>query len=634
MTSELNSHNPYPGPRPFAPDEHSLFFGRDDEVAELFSLITAHRVVLLYAQSGAGKTSVLNAGLIPLLTTESFEVLPVARVRGLIPEDIDLGEIPNVYVFNTLMGWVEDSTNPRSLISVSLNAFLNAREHLIDTQELPSPRVVIFDQFEELFTSYPERWKEREEFFVQVAEALERDPLLRVLFAIREDYLANLDPYVDLLPERLRTRFRLERLRDEAACLAVEGPLQDTGRSFADGVTSSLVQELLKIRVESATGEMVEVAGEFVEPVQLQIVCQNLWRELPPDSMIITADHLQTFGDVDEALKEFYERAVKMAARKIGIWAKEGDLRTWFDRKLITAAGTRGIVFRGREDTEGIPNAAIDELENQHLIRAELRAGSRWYELTHDRFIGPIRESNQERRGKTVKRLWWSVVAMVLVTLVGWVGITWRVGQWEQHAIERSTLELGTDRPDEAVAALRREVEITPDHGSAWYNLGIALARQGKLNEAVAAYRRQVGITPDHGNAWNNLGVALARQDELDEAVAAFQQQVRVTPDHRQAWNNLGVALRDQGKLDEAAAAFQQQVRVTPDHRQAWYNLGDALRDQGKLDEAVAAYRRQVGITPDHGSAWNNLGDALRDQGKLEEAAAAYRRQRSKGAKP
>ena len=143
MTPELNSQSPYPGPRPFECYEQGLFFGRDHEVAELFSLVTAHRVVLLYAQSGAGKTSILNAGVIPVLTKESFEVLPVARVRGLIPEDIDLREIPNIYVFNALMSWTEDRASPRSSIPMSIDVFLNARERVTDKQELPYPRVLV-----------------------------------------------------------------------------------------------------------------------------------------------------------------------------------------------------------------------------------------------------------------------------------------------------------------------------------------------------------------------------------------------------------------------------------------------------------------------------------------------------------
>ena len=62
---------------------------------------------------------------------------------------------------------------------------------------------------------------------------------------------------------------------------------------------------------------------------------------------------------------------------------------------LITAMGTRGMVYRAQESTGGVPNAAIDMLESMHLIRAEWRAGARWYELTHDRFIEPILSSNK-----------------------------------------------------------------------------------------------------------------------------------------------------------------------------------------------------------------------------------------------
>ncbi|MBE9534235.1 MAG: tetratricopeptide repeat protein [Proteobacteria bacterium] len=393
MRPESQERNPYVGPRPFEKQDKGLFFGRDREDSEILSLIIAHRTLLLYAQSGAGKTSLLNARLVPLLEEEGFEVLPLARVRGLIPEGVQFGEIPNLYVFNTLMSWSEKEADAKRLAQLSLAGFLKEREHPTDEDGQVLPRAIIFDQFEELFSFYPERWEEREGFFRQVAQALKEDSLLRVLFVIREDYLASFDPYVELLPERVRTRYRLERLRGKAARRAIEGPLQDTGRSFEKEVASSLVQELVKSRVKSATGEVVEAAGEYVEPVQLQIVCKNLWDSLPPDVTVITSDHLHTFGDVDEALKSFYERAVEIAARETGV--KKGDIRTWFDSQLITPAGTRGTVFRGQEYTGTILNSVVDALENQHIIRAELRAGARWYELTHDRLIEPIQTYNE-----------------------------------------------------------------------------------------------------------------------------------------------------------------------------------------------------------------------------------------------
>ena len=178
--------------------------------------------------------------------------------------------------------------------------------------------------------------------------------------------------------------------------------MRDTGRSFAEGVAEKLVDDLLTIRVETMPGKTAEVTGEFIEAVQLQVVCQNLWRELPPDEKQITFQHLKTYGNVEDVLYKFYEEAIRAAAEKAGI--DEENLRRLCGEVLITETGTRGMVYRAQESTGGVPNAAIDVLENMHLIRAELRAGARWYELTHDRFIEPILSSNEVFNGKLAEK--------------------------------------------------------------------------------------------------------------------------------------------------------------------------------------------------------------------------------------
>ena len=61
------SINPYGGPRTFSQVEANRFFGREREASELLSLVISQRLVLFYAQSGAGKSSLLNARLIPML---------------------------------------------------------------------------------------------------------------------------------------------------------------------------------------------------------------------------------------------------------------------------------------------------------------------------------------------------------------------------------------------------------------------------------------------------------------------------------------------------------------------------------------------------------------------------------------
>ncbi len=396
--------NPYVGPRPFEESDRKLFFGRDRETNELASLVVAHRVLVLYAPSGAGKTSLLNAGLIPLLKEEEgFEVLPLTRVRGLIPDGMRLEQIPNLYIFNTLLSWEEESTGPETLTRERLADGLKLRRRA-EEREDPQPRLLVFDQFEELFSSYPERWRDRRGFFLELAEAMAADPLLRVVLVLREDYLAQLDPYATFLPERLRTRFRLDRLRETAAREAIEEPLRDSRRSFQPGVARELVEKLSKIPIETTAG--VNVIGEFIDPVQLQVVCQSLWRNLPNDVSEISRDHLRAFGDVDQVLSIFYETAVAAASGKVvvsGTGVSEAELRRWFEHTLITPAATRGTVYRGQEETGGIANTVVDELETLHLVRGEYRGGSRWYELSHDRFIEPVRQSNARWRTKRLK---------------------------------------------------------------------------------------------------------------------------------------------------------------------------------------------------------------------------------------
>jgi hypothetical protein len=422
---------PYVGPRPFGRDEKDLFFGRDRETRDLCSLVVAHPIVLLYAASGAGKSSLLNAGLIPLLEARGYEVLPSARVSGRIPDAIKSSEVNNVYAFNVLSSWAGPNVDPRDLVKADIAGFLAKRPHREDAAGEAVLRVALLDQFEELFTFARERWQEREGLIRQLAKALEGDPLLRVVLVMRRENLAQLETFAPLLPQALRTRFPLDQLGPKAAQEAIEGPLARTDRKIEPEASQRLVEELRTVTVRGAGGEDVETVGPSVEPVQLQVACAKLWDDLPSDVHTITAAHIETYGDVDKALKRFYEDALNAAATKTGV--SKDRLRLWVDRYLITPGGTRGTVYRGPESTGreewAIPNAAVDVLEEKHLIRAEARpGGERWYELTHDRFVVPIRDSNRvwkeqydrrQRRWKLLRAA--GIGASVGVAVVGLV---------------------------------------------------------------------------------------------------------------------------------------------------------------------------------------------------------------------
>ena len=96
--------NPYVGPRSFNEEHSRYFFGRDEERRQLTSLVIAHRVVLFYAQSGAGKTSLLRASVLPeLKRRKKVVVLPITRVGGDLPPGVAGDQVANIYVFNALL---------------------------------------------------------------------------------------------------------------------------------------------------------------------------------------------------------------------------------------------------------------------------------------------------------------------------------------------------------------------------------------------------------------------------------------------------------------------------------------------------------------------------------------------------
>jgi WD40 repeat protein len=391
--------NPYVGPRAFEEDEYRQFFGRDDEIRQLTSLVISHKVVLFYAPSGAGKTSLIKAGIIPRLNErKKIQVLPVTRLGGGLA--FEGPRESNVYVFNTLMNLMGENARESDLVDVRLEKGLESHFNSEkEQQRTPFPKLLIIDQFEEIFTTYPDRYDDRADFFFQLQQCLDQYPRLSLLLAMREDFIAQLDYYAAQINDRLRTRFRMELLGEKNALEAVKRPAERADRKFDNAVAEKLVENLRRLQAgakRGITSPTETILGKYVEPVHLQIVCRQLWDSLKPDSTLIKDEDVQEFGDVDHALKSYYQSAVQKVVRKTGL--RENRIRTWIDDRLTTQDNTRNMVYRGEMESSGLPNEAVDILNDTYLIRAVPRGDNTWYELAHDRLIAPILKDNEDWR--------------------------------------------------------------------------------------------------------------------------------------------------------------------------------------------------------------------------------------------
>ena len=383
----LARSNPYVGPRAFRTGE--TLYGRDRETRELLHLLIAERIILLHSPSGAGKSSLIHAALIPKLSDERFLVLPVIRVNQPPP-----ASSVNRYVYSALFSLDSELPEarrlpPDQLARLSLPEYL---QHQLSAGDEPDSVMLVFDQFEEILTLDPTDGEAKAAFFAQLGAAL-RDRTRWALFAIREDYLAALDPYTRPVPTRFGNTFRLDLLGPDAAREAIRQPAENAGMKFPVSAAQKLVDNLRQTRVPQPDGTIREQPGPHVEPAQLQVVCKRMWDHLPDGTPEITEAEIESVGDVNSALAGYYAERVAEVALVTGV--QERAIREWFGQRLITRQGLRVQVLREHGTSGGLDNRAIVLLEDAHLVRAEKRGALTSYELAHDRLITPVQQNNE-----------------------------------------------------------------------------------------------------------------------------------------------------------------------------------------------------------------------------------------------
>ncbi len=394
-SAPVTTANPYVGPQSFRRGER--LYGRDRAAAELLDLLVAERIVLLHSPSGAGKTSLIQARMLGQLEEERFDVLPVVRLSHELPPEVGaLGSSANRYVVSTLLSLEERLPRDRQRSMGDL-AGLSLAQYLADHRDADGQSgntVLIFDQFEEVITADPVDQDVKTAFFQQLGVLL-RDRTIWALLSMREDFLAELDPYARLVPTRFSTRYRLDLLTQDEALEAIVRPAVDAGIDFRADAADKLVNDLRRVRVQRGAA-IVEELGPYVEPVQLQVACRGVWDRLDRDARTIGLSDVEAVGVVNEALAAYYADCISSVAAATGV--SERALRTWVEEELITPQGFRGQAMHGPSVVADSDAGVLGRLTSAHLLRAESRRGAIWYELAHDRLIDPVKEDNENWR--------------------------------------------------------------------------------------------------------------------------------------------------------------------------------------------------------------------------------------------
>lgn len=121
-----------------------------------------------------------------------------------------------------------------------------------------------------------------------------------------------------------------------------------------------------------------------------------------------------------------------------------------------------------------------------------------------------------------------------------------------------------------------------------YYNAGVLLMREGKVEEAIAQYRRALALDPQHASIRNNLGAALARQGRIDEALPEAQRAVALAPGDVAARGNLAGMYLSSGMTAEGIREYNRILEIDNRNPGALAGLVRAYFIRGEYRDALA----------------------------------------------
>jgi hypothetical protein len=366
----------------FTEQDARLFFGRDRETQILLSDILVARLVVLFAETGTGKTSLINAGVRPRLEERGYASFvvrvredPTASARAELSSLLDLPELRGGTLADQLANLAED---------------------------LEKPIVIFFDQFEEFFIStFRENPLQAQAFIEDIARLYENNEAgVHIVFSLREDWFVEMDHFRDEIPTIFHndSNLRLRWFDKKQAREAIRGPAAAFGAEIEPRLIVQITRDLL-------------IKNRGIEPAQLQIVCDALWKHHTGLWIRLKEDYAklgQSTGTVNIA-KQILDQHFENIFSAI----RSDEYLNILERLLPLLRTERNTKF-GREfdiliemletDSESL-NALLKHLEEAQLIRRSRREGLTIVELAHDYLAPQVLNLQQRVQAISLRRL-------------------------------------------------------------------------------------------------------------------------------------------------------------------------------------------------------------------------------------
>jgi serine/threonine protein kinase len=366
--------SPYPGLTAFQEHDAGKFFGRARDIVSLVARVREQPLVAVVGSTGVGKSSLVRAGVIPVLKSsgERWEVLvsrpgrsPISSLASLVEpltrsSTADLAE--RLGAHQALMTRLREEPG-------YLGTLLRQRARQKDAHVL-----LFIDQFEELYTLVPDA-EERRTFMACLAgTADDAASPLRVVVSIRSDFLERVAENPRFMDEMTRGLYFLKLPEHQGLREAITQPSEMVGYSFE---APEVVEEMLSA-LHDTTGAL---------PL-LQFAASKLWESRDQTRKLLTRGSYEAMGGIAGALASHANEVLAGLAP-----AEQKLVRSIFGR-LVTPEGTRAIVdveeLRELSSDPAEAERVVDYLVTNRLLVVQTRGEDEGpaVEIVHESLIG------------------------------------------------------------------------------------------------------------------------------------------------------------------------------------------------------------------------------------------------------
>lgn len=562
----------YPGPQSFTEEDEGLFFGRKRETKALYDLIMVQPLVVLFAKSGMGKTSLLQAGIVPRLRFTEYDPV-IIRLNDVQapPEHQALRKIAPVA---PIVGVTPSHPDNKPEATLWTEIIRYNREH-------NGTPLLIFDQFEEIFTLYSD--EQRATFVRQLADVingnlpesirqriregmadgtldtnavaeLERTPKVKIVLSIRSDLLHYLHLLSPEIPSILRNRFELLGLRPEQAKEAIINPAaqaREAGEyaspafNYTADAVSQILSYLSRRQQSLLTGNRQEPE---IESFQLQLLCEYIERKVISGASVgDSSSHIDTItpafygGEpgIEQILSQFYTNTLNAIPD-----ARQRDkARRLLEDHLVKSERRVSVDETTIVQTHGVSTQSLDFLVNKRLLRQDVRETGEYFEISHDTLLTPILKSKLDWEAveatKRMRRLI-GLVFLMLVIVAGAVGFgIWAFRQKAEAERQKAEAQKQTEIAEDKT---RIAIEETAKAQAAKLRsdslLDQVLAEQGRTRAALDVAQRKEEARKKEEDEKNKLrfeellkqAETLFRAKEYSLAKQKYQEALKLSP--------------------------------------------------------------------------------------------------------